>query len=135
MSIKIQEFSGGKVIEVTIDGKLTAADYDTFVPLTQSRIDKYEKISMIIVLGEFRGWEMGALWEDLKFDYQHFSDIDRLAVVGEGAWDKILSSLAEPFTAAEIKYFDHSQLQAARQWAGAADANVKSDASIKSDAS
>lgn len=129
MSIKIQEFSDGKVIEVTIDGKLTAADYDMFVPLTQSRIDKFEKISMIIVLGEFRGWEMGALWEDLKFDYQHFSDIDRLAVVGEGAWDKILSSLAEPFTAAQIKYFDHSELQAARQWAGASNASVDSNAS------
>lgn len=124
MSINIQEFSSGKVIEVTIDGRLTAADYQRFVPLTQRLIEQHGKISMIIVLGDFRGWDMAALWEDLKFDYQHFSDIERLAVVGEGAWDKVLSSLAEPFTAAQIKYFDHTALQAARRWAGVVDADA-----------
>lgn len=129
MSIDIQEFSDGKVIEVTINGKLTETDYDRFIPQTQRLIEQHGKISMIIVLGDFRGWELRALWEDLKFDYRHFSDIERLAVVGEGAWDKILSSLAEPFTAAQIKYFDHAALQAARQWAGVKDANVAADAS------
>lgn len=41
MSIKIQEFSGGKVVEVTIDGKLTEVDYDRFVPQTQRLIEQH----------------------------------------------------------------------------------------------
>jgi hypothetical protein len=31
----------------------------------------------------FKGWTLSAVWADLKFDITHYSDIERLAVVGE----------------------------------------------------
>ncbi|MEO8269373.1 MAG: STAS/SEC14 domain-containing protein [Aureliella sp.] len=117
MSINIQKHSDGKVIEITIDGKLTESDYNQFIPLTEQLIQTFGKISLVIVLQEFGGWDMSALWDDLTFDYKHFSDIRRVAVVGDGAWDRIMSELSRPFTAGEVKFFNASELQAARQWA------------------
>ncbi len=117
MSIHIQKHSDGRLIEVTIDGKLTETDYDQFIPLTEQLMQKFGKISMVIVLKEFEGWDISALWDDLKFDYKHFGDIQRVAVVGEGAWDRILSALSRPFTGGEVQFFDKNEIAAARQWA------------------
>ena len=122
MSINIQKHTDGKVIEIAINGQLTASDYDQFIPLTEQLIQKFGKISMVIELEKPAGWDVSALWDDLKFDYKHFSDVQRVAVVGEGAWDRILSALSRPFTAGEVKFFNENELQGARQWAGAASA-------------
>ena len=40
---------------------------------------------------DFHGWDAGALWEDIKFDLKHFSDIERVAMVGEKKWQKGMS--------------------------------------------
>jgi hypothetical protein len=68
----------------------------------------------------FHGWTTGALWEDIKFDVKHFSDIERVAMVGEKKWQKGMSEFCRPFTTAKIRYFDHSEANAAREWAEAA---------------
>ena len=68
----------------------------------------------------FHGWSVGALWEDLKFDVRHFSDIERLAMVGEKKWQKGMSRFCRLFTTATIRYFEHDNLKAARQWVEAA---------------
>ena len=61
---------------------------------------------MLIELRDFRGWTVGALWEDTKFGLFHFNDIERLAIVGDQQWEKTMAAFIKPFTAATIKYFD-----------------------------
>ena len=68
---------------------------------------------------DFHGWNAGALWDDLKFDLKHFSDIERLAIVGDKAWEKGMSVFCRPFTTATIRYFDRSAIEDARQWVAA----------------
>ena len=116
MTVAIEEKQDGKVIEVSINGKLGHSDYELFVPMTESRIKQFGKVSMLVVLNDFHGWDAAALWDDLKFDFKHFSDIDRLALVGDSKWEKGMSVFCKPFTSAEIKYFDRADLEAARLW-------------------
>lgn len=116
-NLEINELADGRVIDVTIIGKLTDADYEQFVPLTEQRINQFGKIGMVITLEDFSGWDLNAMWDDLKFDIKHFCDIEKMAIVGHSKWDKFLSALTRPFTAAEIKYFDEGEIAAARQWA------------------
>ena len=44
------------------------------------------------------GWDAGAAWEDVKFVIKHFSDIDRLAMVGDKKWEHGMATLFQPFT-------------------------------------
>ena len=64
----------------------------------------------------FHGWDVGALWEDTKFAIKHFSDIERLAMVGETKWEKGMATFCRPFTKATIRYFDHANAAEARKW-------------------
>ncbi|QDT00606.1 SpoIIAA family protein [Adhaeretor mobilis] len=119
MSFQIDECEDGKVIEVRVTGKLTAEAYETFVPFVEQRIQQHGKIRFLVVMHDFHGWDAGALWEDIKFDLKHFSDIDRLAIVGESKWEQGMAVFCRPFTTAKIKYFDVSKLDAAREWINA----------------
>lgn len=106
-------------MEVRASGKLTMADYTLFIPELESLIRRHGKIDLLFEMTDFHGWEPRAMWEDAKFDLRHFSDIGRLAVVGERHWEQMITQLARPFTKATIRYFDHAEAGEARAWLGA----------------
>ncbi|MCA9042035.1 MAG: STAS/SEC14 domain-containing protein [Planctomycetaceae bacterium] len=116
MTCMVTEIADGKVIEVELTGKLTKEAYEVFVPATEAQIEKHGKVRMLVILSDFHGWDMGALWEDLKFDVKHFNHIEKLAIVGESKWEKGMALFCRPFTTASIKYFDKADLDAARTW-------------------
>jgi len=116
MSFEIIETANKKVIEVQITGKLTAEAYKVFVPLVEQRISEFGKVRFMVVMHDFHGWDAGALWEDIKFDFAHFSDIEQLAIVGESKWEQGMAIFCRPFTTAKIKYFDISDIDGAREW-------------------
>ena len=116
MSFEITEIADSNILEVSVTGTLTKEAYTQFVPMTEAAIKQYGKIRILFQMHDFHGWDMGALWEDLKFDLKHFSDIERLAIVGETKWEQGMSVFCRPFTTASIKYFDHADLEKARAW-------------------
>ena len=120
MPIQLNEENGGKVLAVHISGKLAAADYEHFVPEFDRLVRLHGKLRVLFDMTGFHGWTAGALWEDTKFAIHHFSDIDRLAVIGEKKWQEGMATFCKPFTRATVRYFDHAAAVEARQWLGEA---------------
>jgi hypothetical protein len=73
---------------VHVSGKLIKEDYEDFVPAFDQLVGLHEKLSVLLDMTGFHGWTVSAAWEDTKFGFHHFGDIDRLAVVGEKNWRK-----------------------------------------------
>lgn len=67
---------------------------------------------------EFDGWDAGALWEDIKWNAKLFDDIERLAIVGDEKWHKLMAGFCKPFTTAAVRYFTFGQLDTAYVWLG-----------------
>jgi len=116
MALAFREESEGKVLVVRVSGKLAKADYEHFVPETERRIRQHGKIRILFEMHDFHGWETSALWQDIKFDMKHFKDIERLAMVGDKAWEHGMAIFCRPFTTAKVRYFDHSQADEAHNW-------------------
>jgi hypothetical protein len=116
MMTHVDEAVHGKVLEVHLSGKLSNEDYAKFVPDTEALIHKYRKIRILAILDDFHGWNAGALWEDIKWDAKHSTDVERIAVVGEKKWHRWMVGFCKPFTTAEVRYFEHDQLATARAW-------------------
>ncbi len=116
MAIELKEDYDGKVLILRTDSKLTAEDYRQFVPHTESLINKHGKIRVLFDMRGFRGWSLAAFWEDIKFDLKHFKDIERLAMIGDRAWEKWMATFCRPFTSAEIRYFEQSEADQAHPW-------------------
>jgi len=107
---------GSKVLWVQASGKFSKEDYQHFVPEVERLISKFGKIRIVFEMQDFHGWEAGALWEDIKFDWKHFSDIERLAIVGDKKWEEWMAKFCKPFTTATIRYFDAAQAEEAQVW-------------------
>jgi hypothetical protein len=116
MAIEIAEVAGGNTLEVNVSGKLTSEDYRHFEPAVDAVIAEHGKIRILFTMHNFHGWELGAVWEDTKFATTHCTKIEKIAMVGEKAWEKWMALICKPFTMAKIKYFDAGQEEAARKW-------------------
>ncbi|MFI4876804.1 MAG: STAS/SEC14 domain-containing protein [Blastopirellula sp. JB062] len=116
MAAHVKEVVEEKYVEIQLTGKLTVDDYHEFVPIMEKQIEASGKLRLLVVLHDFHGWQLSAIWEDTKFGVKHYRDIERLAVVGESKWEQGMASFCKPFTAAEIQYFDQAKIEEARQW-------------------
>lgn len=116
MSIRIEEENGGSLIVVHVTGKLVVTDYEQFVPEFERLVQQHGKLRVLFDMTDFHGWTAGALLSDTEFTVQHFSDIDRLGVVGETKWQHSMATFCKPFTKATVHYFDHINAADARRW-------------------
>jgi len=100
-----------------VSGRLTEADCHAAVPEIENELLlRDDPLRLMIVLEDFRGMDMAALWEDLKFDIRHGSDLGRIAVLGESKLEEWGTALSKPFFGSEVRYFDLKDRPAARAW-------------------
>lgn len=114
--IKLTEVPPWTIVTLIFKDTLKKEDYEHFVPMVEKIMESRDKIRMLIELRDFKGWSVGALWEDTKFGLSHFNDIDRLAIVGDKQWEKTMAAFIKPFTTATVKYFDLEALDEANVW-------------------
>jgi hypothetical protein len=99
-----------------MSGKLHDADYKKFVPLVDAEIAKEGKVNILAQFHDFQGWDVKALWDDIKFSTTHCTKIKKIALAGEKSWEKWMATVCKPFTMAKIKYFNVSEIEAAKKW-------------------
>jgi hypothetical protein len=105
-----------KVLAFRLSGKLHDEDYKRFVPLVDDAIAKEGKVRILAQFHDFQGWDLHALWDDIKFATAHCTQIERIALVGDKAWEKWMAQVCKPFTRAKVRYFDASETDAAKAW-------------------
>ena len=108
--------SSEKVLGFKLSGKLHDEAYKNFVPVIDGAVTKQGKIRLLAQFNDFHGWDLHALWDDIKFSTTHCTKIERIALVGDKAWEKWMAKVCKPFTMAKIKYFDLSEVDAAKEW-------------------
>ena len=73
-------------------------------------------VHLLVELEDFGGIELEVLWEKAKFAFAHLRDIERMAVVGDRAWEEWWVKIGGALAPAETRYFDHDDIDAARAW-------------------
>ena len=119
--INLEEREGLKIISLKFNDVLDREDYELFVPQVEGLLKDEDKVRLLLELIDFKGLTPGALWEEAKFTFRHYSDIDRVAVVGDNRVEKIITELAKPFTGAEVRFFDTRDIGKAKNWLYALD--------------
>jgi len=108
--------STGKILAFKISGKLHDEDYKKFVPAVEAAVAKEGKVRLLARFEDFHGWDLHALWDDIKFATTHCTKIERIALVGDQKWEAWMAKVCKPFTLAKLRYFDASEIEAARAW-------------------
>jgi hypothetical protein len=105
-----------RIVGFKLSGKLHDADYKTFVPAIDGALAKEGKLRLLAQFYDFHGWDLHALWDDIKFSTTHCTKLERIALVGETKWEEWMAKVCKPFTMATIKFFDVAQISDAWRW-------------------
>ena len=106
-----------QVIGFEVDGKLLHSDYKVLIPELESLIEKHGSIRCLVEITNMHGFQMRALWDEIKFDTKHCKDMERCAVVGDPSWHQWMTSFGKfMFRKADVKYFPSEESDAAWEW-------------------
>ena len=108
--------SAGNVVGFKVTGKLAGDEMKAFAERIDAVVAEAGTVHLFIQLEDFSGFEMEVLWEKAKFAFQHLRDIERMAVVGDRAWEEWWVTIAGALAPAETRYFDHDDIDAAWVW-------------------
>jgi len=115
--IEVME-SKGNLLWLRATGKLTHRDYlEVLIPRLEEVIREHGQSRLLFHLDpEFQGWELGALWDDFKFDLKHRDDFEKLAVVGASRWADAAMKIFARFMTGEVRTLLPEQLAEAWEW-------------------
>ena len=114
--IETIETGSPQVLGFGLTGKLHDDDYKQFVPTIEIILTALGKVRLFIRLKDFHGWDIHAAWDEFVFSLVHYSDFERIAIVGDGKWEKWMAGFCKSFTTAKVKYFELSEIDAAWDW-------------------
>ena len=107
------ETGSPRLLGLKLSGKLHDEDYRQFLPGGEGITTEEGKRRRLIQFEDFHGWDLHSAWDDLDFGMAH---VERIAIVGDRRWEMLLANFAKPFSQAEMKYFDRSEIDAAWEW-------------------
>ena len=115
--IEILPESKGNLVAIRASGKLTAADYEWFLPRLEVLFREYGKLDVLFLAdASFEGWDLEAAWDDVTVGLSHASDFRRLAIVGAPDWVVWCIRLSVFLFKGEVKVFAAGEEDAAWEW-------------------
>jgi hypothetical protein len=105
-----------RVLAFRMSGKLHDEDYKTFIPAVEAAAARHGKVRLLADFQDFHGWDAHALWDDIMAAPELCLNMERIALVGDRKWEVWMAKVCRLFTMAKTKYFDVSEIGAARAW-------------------
>jgi len=116
--IDVHEQPNSNIVEMTVSGSITAQEFDNALATMTDTIERHGRIRLLENIGELDTppipWNK--LWDDVKFSFEHLSDITHVAVVADQGWIGAYVNMLNPLMKAEFKHFKRPELEVARIW-------------------
>jgi len=100
---------------IEVSGRLEHSDYERVLPELEALVE-HGKARVLLELHDFKGFSPAALVDELKFDFRHRKDFERVAVVSDSALQELGVRMVRPFFAGRVKIFDTTERDAAEVW-------------------
>jgi hypothetical protein len=114
-SIHIQ--TEGDIVSVRLLGKLDPGAYDGVNDDIDNVMSRTEHVRLLLDLREFDGWSgLSALGDHLSLVREHYRVPERIAIVGDKAWQKMAGKIMDRFVNAQTRFFDSGDYDGAVAW-------------------
>ena len=114
--LTIDNLNEQQIVTIIATGKLTREDYALLLPDLENMFEKFKTLHFFILLKDFSGFELGALWEDIKFDHKNKKQYGKTAIVGNRKWEAVATKISSLFFQSEMKFFYEDQKNIAWSW-------------------
>ncbi|WKN32184.1 STAS/SEC14 domain-containing protein [Porifericola rhodea] len=114
--LEVLDFTHDNIIATKVSGEVKGKDYEKVQPYVDDIAEKGQKIRWYFELQNKEGWNADAIVEDIKVDLKHANDYEKVAIVGAKDWEESLAKAFEPFTKAEVQYYELAEKEKAKEW-------------------
>ncbi|WP_266172080.1 STAS/SEC14 domain-containing protein [Dyella subtropica] len=106
------------VLGFTAHNQVTAKDYEqVIVPDIEAAFAINPKLRVMFHTDEdFTGFDAGAMWDDAKLGFRHFSGWERAALVTDVGWIRTLARALGFLSPGQFRLFHSAELDDARAW-------------------
>jgi hypothetical protein len=116
----IQIDSEGDIVTARLLGKLDPSAYDGVNEEIDNVMSRADHVRLVLDLREFDGWSgLSALGDHLSLIREHYRVPERIAIVGDKAWQKMAGKIMAKFVNAQTKFFDSGDYDGAVAWVAA----------------
>lgn len=106
----------GRRFYIRARGRLADADYKDLTPRLEAAIEAFGPIRLYADLEDFRGWEPAAAWDDFVLGIRHWNDFERVALVGDKAWEDVAARVMDRLSKGAFRFFPLDRRAEARAW-------------------
>ena len=108
---------GGPALQVQLIGKVGPEDYARLRGDLDAKLREKGGFRLLVDLTEFDGWHgLSALGAHFSLARDHAKLLDRAAIVGDHAWQKVAQKVASRLLDAETRYYPSAEIDAAKEW-------------------
>jgi hypothetical protein len=112
--------SEGDVLTARLIGKLDPDAYAGVNEEIDNLMSHAEHVRLVLDLRKFDGWSgLTALGDHLSLVREHYRIPERIAIVGDKAWQKMAGKIMSRFVNAQTKFFDSGDYDGAVAWVAA----------------
>ncbi|MBI5041846.1 MAG: STAS/SEC14 domain-containing protein [Gammaproteobacteria bacterium] len=102
---------------ITVSGMLAQSELTQVQQAAADIIRAHGKVRILVLAGDFAGWERGGDWADFSFQETFDPYIEKMAIVGDTRWEDLtLIFVAKGLRSFPIEYFASGELDRAQAW-------------------
>jgi SpoIIAA-like len=103
------------------EGRVTKKDYDdVLIPTLEDALRRRKKIRCYYELGtQYLGIDPGAAWKDFKLGIKYLSRWERVVVVTDVLWIRVVMKACRFLVPGEIRVYENARISDARNWVAA----------------
>jgi hypothetical protein len=106
----------GNILGFKIIGGITKKQKGRICKVLEKQIGKSGKIRLVLVIEPHGKMDAESLLLDLNFTLTYSDRIERMAIIGNKAWEKTWIALFGLFSHIRTQYFDRAEIKAAWKW-------------------
>lgn len=116
-SLKEIDLGDERLLGLAIIGKMNVADYDRINTLIEEQAAKYGQARILLEIVTSSSFSGKALMEDLKTSVKQYTNVERMAIIGDQSWLKTTVRLSDLLTPGlELSAFGTTERARAIAW-------------------
>lgn len=114
--LELLDLPDTNIVGFRLEDTLTEDDYDVLDSELSHELEAHTTTRVFFEIDDVDGWEPEDEWESLAFDIRHVQEVDKVAIVGDDAWERLVDKIELLFPASQIQSYDSEDREEALEW-------------------
>lgn len=114
--LELLDLPDTNIVGFRLEDTLTEDDYDVLDSELSHELEAHTTTRVFFEIDDVDGWEPEDEWESLAFDIRHVQEVDKVAIVGDDTWDRLVDKIELLFPVSQIQSYDSEDREEALEW-------------------